>query len=237
MSQAHFIYVADVFCPWCYAFAPVMRRVAASYPDFPVRVIGGNLISRPMTLREIVAGNPGQIDFWREVESVSGRSLEGAIRAAESGSNARLFSPGADEILVVLREMAPGADLEQLIYLEELFYAHGRDMFTDECLEETARHWGISGARFERALDEPAALAAAEQNLVAAANLMGEITSYPSVLLARNDAYFPVSRGYVQFETVASRMEAAMQNLGLEDEPGEYCSLYGACHLSGRRGR
>lgn len=235
MALAHFIYVADVFCPWCYAFAPVMRRVAKAYPDFPVRVVGGNLISRPMTLKQQVEANPGLTDFWREVEEVSGRSLEGAIIAAESGADVRLFSPGADEIHVVLREMDPGHDLEQFIYLEELFYGKGEDMFTEESLLETARYWGIPGARFERALDEPAALARAEQNLVAAANLMGEITSYPSVLLARDDAYFPVSRGFVQIETVVARMEAAMQNLGLEDEPGEYCSLYGSCNLSGIR--
>lgn len=55
MDGTYFIYIADVFCPWCYAFAPVMKKLAGENPDIPVRVLGGNLISRPMTLAEDAA--------------------------------------------------------------------------------------------------------------------------------------------------------------------------------------
>ena len=36
--MSHFLYLSDVFCPWCYGFAPVMQRLAAEHPDLPVRV-------------------------------------------------------------------------------------------------------------------------------------------------------------------------------------------------------
>ena len=44
------LYLTDVFCPWCYGFAPVIRRLAAEHPELPVRVLGGNLMDEPQTL-------------------------------------------------------------------------------------------------------------------------------------------------------------------------------------------
>ncbi|MBD5626249.1 MAG: hypothetical protein HDQ90_01900 [Desulfovibrio sp.] len=234
MEGTYFIYIADVFCPWCYAFAPVMKKLAGENPDIPVRVLGGNLISRPMTLAEDAAQSPGLVDFWHEVEHASGRSLAGAISAVETGREVRLFSPGADEILAVLKKMAPGHELEQLFELEELFYGQGRDMFTDAALAEIAGHWGIDPAHFASALDQPAALAATERNLEMAAELMGEITSYPSVLLVRGDRYDAVSRGFVHYETVAARLADAMRDLGVPLEESAFCSRHNGCSLRRR---
>ena len=231
MEQTSFIYIADVFCPWCYAFAPVMKKLAGENPDIPVRVLGGNLISRPMTLAEDAAQSPGLVQFWHEVEHASGRSLAGAIKAVEIGRDVRLYSPGADELLAVLKKMAPGHELEQLFALEEMFYGQGRDIFTDEALAEIATQWGLEPGQFATALDQPAALAATERNLEMAAELMGEITAYPSVLLVRGDRYDAVSRGFVHYETVAARLADAMRDLGVPLEESVFCSRHNGCSL------
>lgn len=230
MSNVHFIYVADVYCPWCFGFAPIMRRLAAEHPEFPVRVVGGNLISSPMTLAEDVERQPDIVDFWHEVEKTTGRSLAGAIRAVENGEAMRLYSPGADEILAVLRHFVPDHELEQLIMLEDMAYTDGRDLFTPEARKLMAERWNITLAAFEKALEDPAALRATEKNLETAAALMGEITSYPSVLLVRGDKVDAVSRGYVHYETAASRLDWAMRDMGLEpQEESHMCSWRGGC--------
>ncbi|MBD5539245.1 MAG: hypothetical protein HDQ94_04525 [Desulfovibrio sp.] len=237
MPEARFIYVADVYCPWCFGFAPIMQRLAAEHPEFPVHVIGGNLISRPLTLEEDVRRQPGIVEFWREVEKTTGRSLAGAIRAVENREDMRLYSPGADELLAVLRHLAPHHELEQLIMLEDMAYTEGRDLFTPEARADMARRWNIPVAEFERALEQPEAVRATERNLEAAAELMGEITSYPSVLLVRGDKVDAVSRGYVHYETVASRLDWAMRDLGLEpQEETAMCSWRGGCTI-GRHGK
>lgn len=234
VSEARIFYIADVFCPWCFAFAPIMERLANQFPEFPVKVIGGNLISRPLTLAEDVKMSPGLTDFWREVERVSGRSLEGAIEAAETGRHVTLFSPGADEVLVALKSFAPGHELRQLIELETMFYGQGKNLFSEESLGEIAGRWGVSLEKFERALDQPSALEATERNLEQAAQLMGEIGSYPSVLLVRDRKVDAVTRGYVRYETVLSRFESAMADLELTNAAETYCSAHNACSLRGR---
>lgn len=236
MSEARFIYVADVFCPWCYGFGPVMKRISAENPQIPVEVVGGNLISRPMTLAEDVAANPGLVDFWREVESACGLSLSGAINAALARKPIRMYSPAADEILVELRSFAPGQALEQLLYLEDIFYGQGEDMFSEPALAQIASHWQIPVSRFERALDSEAAFAATKRNLAEAAQLMGEIGSYPSVLLAKGSKIYAVSRGFVHYETVAARLASAMRDLDIEPAEHKGCSLAEGC-TAGRHAR
>lgn len=232
MPSAHFVYIADVYCPWCFGFAPIMRKLSKTYPQFPVHVIGGNLISRPITLAEDAASSPGLVDFWHEVEQTTHRSLEGAIKAVEDGRDVRMFSPAADEILVALKKLVPNHELEQLIELEDLFYGQGRDLFTQETLKEIATNWKIDVINLQHVLNKEATAEATEKNLAEASELMGEITSYPSVLLVRGNQVDAVSRGYVHFETVDSRMKSAMQDLGIEvPQRGLYCSRHGGCTL------
>lgn len=237
MNGTHFIYLADIFCPWCYGFGPIMKKLAEEHPDIPVRVVGGNLISQPMTLAQDMAANPGLVEFWHSVEKTVGRPLTGAIGAAQEGREVRMYSPGADEILVTLNRMAPGHELDQLLYLEDLFYLRGVDMFAPEALEDIAAHWGIPAARLENALDTEAALAATRRNLAEASRLLGEVGSYPSVFLAKENDIYAVSRGFVRYETVASRLADVMRDMDIEPGEHEGCSFAEDCSAGKGRKR
>lgn len=229
MNATHFVYIADVYCPWCYAFAPIMQRLAAEHPDMAVHAIGGNLISKTITLAEDAAKNPGLADFWREVEHTSGRSLAAAIAAVEEGRQIRLSSPGADLVLTALKTLAPGHELEQLVALEDLFYGQGQDIFSDESLASLGRRWNIALTALKEALQSPATEKASHQAQAEAAVLMGEISAYPSIFLVRGNKRDVVSRGYVHYETVASRLDDALRDLAEDMEPGLTCSWHGGC--------
>ncbi|MDE6734981.1 MAG: DsbA family protein [Desulfovibrio sp.] len=235
MNETHFVYIADVYCPWCYAFAPIMQRLAAEHPDIPVHVLGGNLISEAITLKEDAANSPGLTDFWREVEHTSGRSLAGAISAVEQGRDIRMSSPGADLVLTALKTLAPGHELDQMVALEDVFYGQGQDLFTDETIAALARRWGIAPDALMDAVQSQPVEEAAQQAHARAAALMGEIGAYPSVFLVRGNKRDAVSRGYVHYETVAARLEDAMRDLGVDMEPGESCSWHGGCTVGRHR--
>ncbi len=227
MTSPYFIYIADVYCPWCYGFGPIAKRITDENPDFPVHVIGGSLISRPMSLLDDVAAQPGLADFWREVERTTGRSLKGAIDAAETGRDVRMYSPGADEILTVLIKQAPGHELEQMLMLEDMFYGQGLDLFTDQTLAAIAVKWNLNPQAFESALDQPAALQATERALAEAARLMGDAPSYPTLMLINNGKAATVSRGYMRYQSVAMGLAEAMAKLGVSD--AMQCSRQNGC--------
>lgn len=235
MNSTHFIYIADVYCPWCYAFGPIMKRLADEHPDIPVMAYGGSLVSEPSNLREMGLEDPGLAQFWREVEQTSGRDLGGALAALRDGYPVRVYSPGADMILESLKKLSPGHDLEQLLCLEDMFYAQGLDLFDDSSIERIARRWRLDPQTLADTVNSGDIERATGGVLAQDSRLMGEITSYPSVLLARNGKVDAVSRGYVHYETVAQRLEDAMRDLGVETGQDLYCSWHGGCSLGGGR--
>lgn len=235
MSDAHFIYIADVYCPWCYGFGPVMRRISKEHPEFPVKVIGGDLMSQPTDLQAYAAKDPGLRDFWLKVQRTTGRNLGGAIGALERGEKIRMYSIGADEILTVLKRKAPGNELDQLLELEDMFYEQGKDLFTDASLAQIGERWGLGAEELQAAAAEAANREETALSLKLAAKMMGEITAYPSLLLVRGEKVDVASRGYVRYETAAQRVLDVMRDLGVESGTGEYCSWSGNCAFGARK--
>lgn len=231
-----FVYIADVYCPWCHAFSPIMKRIVAENPEIPVLVLGGNLISQPTTLADDVAASDDLVGFWEDVQAKSGQSLAGAIRAAKGGARVRMYSPGADEILTVLSEYAPGKELEQLFYLEDLFYVQGKDLFEEGTLNEIAARWDVKPEAFQRALDDAKTKEVTESKLEEAAEVMGDINAYPCLLLVRRMDVEVVSRGYVHYETVATRLKDALEELKLEKLENEFCTLSRSCTAGRKKG-
>lgn len=235
MSEAHFIYIADVYCPWCYGFGPVIRRISKEHPEFPIKVIGGDLMSTPTDLQAYAARDPGLRDFWLKVQKTTGRNLGGAIDALERGLKIRMDSPRADEILTVLKRKAPGHELDQMLELEDMFYDQGKDLFTDESLAQIGERWDLSPEDLKAAMAEPENREETRLSLALAAKLMGEITAYPSLLLVRGKQVDVASRGYVRYETADQRVLDVMRDLGVESEAGEYCSWSGNCAFGARK--
>lgn len=79
-----------------------MRRLAAEYPEFPVHVVGGNLISRPMTLAEDVERQPGLVDFWHLVDTFATRIAgfdKNILASCKKLINTRSVHPSRGELL------------------------------------------------------------------------------------------------------------------------------------------
>lgn len=236
MSDAHFIYIADIYCPWCYGFAPIMQRLAEEHPQFPVRVIGGNLMSQKTDLTTYADNDPELAEFWHEVEGHTGRSLAGALSLLKDHINVTMYSPGADLILMALEKLAPGHALDQLVFLENMFYGKGMDLFTVNSLRYIADRWGVDARELALTTDSQDNQENTMHLIEEGQELMGEITAYPSVLLVRGQKVDAVSRGFVRYETVAQRLEDTMLDLGLEELPDIQCTWHGSCHF-GRKSK
>ncbi len=142
-----------------------------------------------------------------------------------------MYSPGADMILSALNSLAPGHDLSHMLFLEDMFYGQGKDLFTPDALAEISSHFGMNAPILKNTIESPYNQQFTEKSLETALELMGEITSYPSVLLIRGNKIEAVSRGYVHYETVAKRLEDAMLDLGIDAGQGENCTWHGNCHF------
>lgn len=235
MASPYLVYIADVYCPWCYGFSTIITQLHKEYPHLPIKVFGGDLMSRPTDLQTYASEDPDLEKFWLQVQSTVHLSLAGAINALNSGKKIRMSSPAADLVFTSLKRLAPGHALEQFIMLEHMFYEQGKDIFTDASLAEMSKMWNIDEQTLIAATNSPKNEQATEDSLETASELMAGITSYPTVLLVRDNKVDAVSRGYVHYETVQSRLEGAMRDLGITTDEDAYCSWTGNCAFGQKR--
>lgn len=237
MDDTYLVYIADVYCPWCYGFSAIITRLAQTHPELKLKVYGGHLMSQPVDLQVYASQDSDLISFWEDVERHVGLSLGGAINAVLSGKHIRMYSPGANLLYVTLKNLKPGHELEQFIMLEHMFYERGEDIFSASAINEMGRKWEIDPHALINAAETPQLESATERNMDTASELMDGIESYPTLLLVRGDKIDAVSRGYVHFETVEQRLENAMRDLGVAAEIDQYCTWHGNCAFGKKRAK
>lgn len=216
MSSARMIYFADVYCPWCYAFAPSIRKLASQYPDIPVSVVGGSLISEPTSLPWLRMRETGLDQFWSSAQEETGRPFNGALEALAAQKDVRMDSIGADALFIALSQLAPGNELAQFTEFESMFFEHGIDLFTAETLEKLAAQWRVNANELATLASDPAMRDKAIQEMQAVARMLGGRAAFPTVFVIRGNQEETVSQGYVHYETVAARMEDVLKDLRLE---------------------
>ena len=151
--MSHFLYISDVFCPWCYGFAPVMQRISSEHPGYPVRVLSGDLVENPTTTGEMMRNHPTMREFFVRLAKTTGQAVgQDFLRRLEQGQgDLRMFSPDMAVPLAALKKLAPGHELEQMEAFQSAFYGEGRDVLAPEVQMRIAN---VDGYRPPRKPDE-----------------------------------------------------------------------------------
>lgn len=223
-----FIYITDVFCPWCFGFAPVLRKLKADY-GFPVRVLCGELVDEP-TLTSTMSG-PRMQAFFRRLSETTGREIgEAFFRLTEPENGVIMDSSRSALLMAALKKLDPGRALEQMEAFQDAFYSEGRDVLSPAVQAEVAGRWGIGRNSLEEALVDGAVREKADREMAGAEELLGDFVVYPTLFVKTDDGVVhAVARGYGPFEDVAGRIDAALA----AGEAGDAVSGH-ACGLDGR---
>lgn len=232
--MSHFLYISDVFCPWCYGFAPVMRRIASEHPGYPVRVLSGDLVENPTTVDDMVKNHPTMREFFVRLAKTTGQAVgEGFLRRLEPGQGDLLmFSPDMAVPLAALKKLAPGHELEQMEAFQAAFYGEGRDVLSPDVQIQVA---GVDGDAFAQALQDPGIQAAAENEREEALDVLGDFVVYPTLFLETDDGERHVlARGYADYTVVAAKLASVLggDSGGVETRPANACGLDGHCDIS-----
>lgn len=223
-----FLLITDVFCPWCYGFAPVMRRLLSEY-GYPVRVLCGNLVDEPML--SSVMGDPKGLAFFKRLVETTGRPVgEGLYRLLEKGNGVLMDSSKAAVLLRALKKLAPGAALEQMEAFQEAFYSDGLDVLSAEVQAKVAARWGVDGGGLAEMLSSGAVAGDARKDMDEAEEILGDFVVYPT-LYVRDDAggLHAVARGYAPYEAVAEKLKAALESGTEAGVSAEACGPGGCC--------
>jgi putative protein-disulfide isomerase len=154
MSTAHFIYFADPMCSWCYGFGPVVRQLADHFERcLPVRLVMGGLRAgnrQPMRDkdRDYIRG------AWKSVHEASGQPFDLAFFERETFT---YDTEPACRAVVTMRRLAPEKALAFNGQVSSAFYAHNRDVTSDEVLADIGAEAGMDRGPFLAELQSEAA--------------------------------------------------------------------------------
>ena len=72
--MSRYLYISDVYCPWCYAFGRILDELLAEHP-LPVRVLAGELVEEPQTIDDMVREMPSITAFFKRLADTTGRGV------------------------------------------------------------------------------------------------------------------------------------------------------------------
>lgn len=224
-----FIYITDVFCPWCFGFAPVMQRLVERHA-FPVRVLCGDLVDEPEQTSSM--GTPRLRAFFQRLSDTTGRTLGGNFSAllTEEGSVVMDSSRSA-LLMAALKKLAPGHALEQMETFQDAFYKDGRDVLDFAVQADVSARWGIAAGDLKQALASEAVRDKAKKEMDEAEEILGDFVVYPTLFVKTDDGELhAVARGFAPFEDVEAKIEAALASGdSLNAVSGSACGLDGTC--------
>lgn len=224
-----FIYVTDVFCPWCFGFAPVMRKLAALH-SFPVRVLCGNLVDEPAQTSSM--GTPRLRAFFQRLSDTTGRTLGvDFFHLLEEEGSVVMDSSRSALLMAALKKLAPGHALEQMETFQDVFYKEGRDVLNLGVQADVAVRWGVEEAALKDMLASEGAQQKARREMDEAEEILGDFVVYPTLFVKTDDGVLhAVARGYAPFEEVQAKIEAALSTGdSLNAVSTEACGLDGTC--------
>lgn len=228
----HLLYITDVFCPWCYGFIPVMRRLTQENPSLPIRVLGGNLVESPQRISQMLEEHPTLPAFFERLEQTTGQTttrFRALVKASPHGDENWLMHSAAMNLpLAALRRLAPGQELAQMEAFQEGFYADAQDVMSPAFWNRVASRWNISPAALQDALTDPDVRRTAEHDAREAEDIMGEFCLYPTLYLERDSRKTLLARGYAPYAAVRNALDAA-----LASAPQPVFSQGAACGLDG----
>ncbi len=235
--MAHFLYISDVFCPWCYGFSSNIAKIKQEF-SLPFEVYAGALVEPAVSLEQRVKHSPNVQAFIDKMYSVTGTRISQAyvdLLYSQKAADIFMDSRRASRLFYVLKSFKPEYALEIMEFLQFQFYGLGKDVFSEETVQAFADKYAAeSSAVFNMLVDEKISEEAYNET-EKGFDILGEIVLYPTLYYVENDINHFISRGYVDYEAcrqaVVNTMQAVKNNQQeqLTVLMGKSCTLDGKC--------
>lgn len=206
------IYCYDAYCGWCYGFSPVMKKLAAQFPELPVEIISGGMIlpEKPVPISNTAS-------YIREalprVEAMTGVQFGADYRWHIENPDLSDWFPNSLKpaiALCIFRSIYPNRQLEWAADLQLALFGEGRDLTDDEAYRHLLEKYNLPAATFYENLYSDHFRQLAEEDFATCRKL--QVTGYPCVLLQHSEVSFTLlARGYTDEASLRQRLDAALK--------------------------
>lgn len=208
--MSHFLYITEVFCPWCYGFSPVIQRIQKEYA-FPFKVICGALMEEPVSLATRFKRMPNTVGFIDRMHSITQVRISDAyLNLLTSPNNADIFmdSQKGGLLFYTLKHFLPEKSLQIMEDLQDMFYEQGLDIFSEKNISTLVNKYGLDLKSIQSFMEIPENKDNAHFETEESFDIMGDIVLYPTLYYVNSDGirYF-ISRGYIPYEECKKKIE------------------------------
>jgi len=202
------IYFADTMCSWCYGFAPEMNRVMLAMGErIDLILQAGGL--RPFHTEVLTEADKPRFRGYREkVQQASGQPFdwgffdrEGYVMDTEPASRA----------VVTMRTLNIGAAYAYMHAIQRAYFALNEDIRQPEVLAAYAGQFEIDPAEFAAAFESEAMKQATLQDFALAQRF--EVNGFPTLVLLKDRAAYPITMGYQKADAVVASLERALAHV------------------------
>lgn len=235
--MAHFLYISDVFCPWCYGFSKNIAKIKEEFV-LPFEVYAGALVEPAVSLEKRLKHSPNVQVFIDKMYSVTGTKISQAyveLLHSEKAGSIFMDSRKGSHLFYVLKQFKPEFALEIMEFLQRQFYDLGRDIFSPEVVYDFAEKYGISAEAVFSLLKDEKISDAAYNETEKGFDILGEIVLYPTLYYVDEGINHFISRGFVEYEACRQAVLNTVQAVkNKQTEPltvlmGKSCTLDGKC--------
>ncbi len=120
--MAHFLYISDVFCPWCYGFSKNIAKIKKKFA-LPFEVYAGALVEPAVDLETRVKQSPNVQAFIDKLYAATGVKIsDDYVNMLFSGNAKNIFmdSKKASRLFYVLKHFKPEFALEIMEFLQKI---------------------------------------------------------------------------------------------------------------------
>lgn len=236
--MAHFLYISDVFCPWCFGFSQNIAKIKKEF-GLPFEVYAGALVEPAVNLAEYLKKRPNVQGFAEKMHSITGVKLSDkyiAMLGSEKAEEIVMDSRKGSHLFYVLKQFKPDMALEIMEFLQSMFYMQGEDIFSENTIKAFSERFQVKFEDVLSMLHDEKYETLSYDETEKGFDILGEIVLYPTLYYVEDDGtrHF-ISRGYVEFEacrdTVLKTLDAIKNNNApsVSSLMGKSCTLDGKC--------
>lgn len=207
-------YCYDAYCNWCYAFSPVMLRIAEDYKSkVQFEVLSGGMII-PENPKPISVMADYFLNNCQTVTAHTGTTFGEDFLWHIKNPDLSDWFPNSEKpaiAMCVFKEYHPD---KQVAFAADLQYAlqyEGRDLCDNEAYRHLLEKYAVPVNEFYHLLKDPAYKEKAYQEFSICTQL--KVTGFPAVLLQVNESKFiMLASGYTTYDDLRQRIESALQD-------------------------
>jgi putative protein-disulfide isomerase len=200
-------FVHDPMCSWCWGYQRTWEQLRTALPDSVavVNVVGGLAPDTdepmPEELQKTIAG------YWAKVAEQTGAEFN--FDFWKNCQPRRCTYPACRAVLAADKQRAEQAMIDAI---QHAFYLRAMNPSDNSTLITLAAELGLDEKQFSEDLTSPEIQAALEQNFALRRKI--GVYSFPSLVLAKGEALFPIEIDYQSHKTSLDAITAGLGHPG-----------------------